>query len=237
VSDAQAQLTIPLHQQALHDFENFYTGFNSELVARLRLLGERHGRQPIQADVGLWLWGTAGQGKSHLLQATCQSVAGKGGRALYLPLLLLPADPMVLEGLQADVIALDDVDAWLGDADLEAALMALYQDTLQAGGRIVCAASLGAQQSHFALADLASRLRALPGFEVQPPTDDGLRVVLKDAAARQGLALTDSVLDFWLHRSVRTLSVLLEQLDALDAQALREQRPLTIPFVKEVLSL
>ena len=234
VSNSQAQLTIPLHQRSLHEFDNFHTGVNGELLQRLHRL---EANRELGADMGLWLWGERGQGKSHLLQATCQAVAGSGGRALYLPLDLLPADPAVLEGLDAHIIALDDVQAWLGDPILEAALMGLYQDRVQSGGRILYAALLSAQQSYFALADLGSRLRALPGFEVRPPGDVGLREVLSNAASLQGLVLTDGVLDFWLHRSSRSLPVLLEQLARLDAQALTEQRRVTIPLIKEVLAL
>ncbi len=234
VSNRQAQLTIPLHQQALHDFENFHTGVNDELLQRLHRLGGSQERRP---DTGLWLWGERGHGKSHLLQATCQAVSGGGGRALYLPLDLLPADPAMLEGLDADVIAVDEVHVWLGDSTLEAALMGLYQDAVQRSAGILYAAPRSAQQSDFALADLASRLRALPGYEVRPPGDSGLREVLSNAAALQGLVLTEGVLDFWLHRSVRSLPVLLEQLARLDARALTEQRSVTIPLVKEVLAL
>ena len=69
------------------------------------------------------------------------------------------------------------------------------------------------------------------------PDDEGLRAILSAAAHRRGLELTEAVLDYWLHRAVRSLPALLAQLERLDAQALVEQRAITIPLIKEVLEL
>jgi len=231
VSDRLLQLTIPLHQQELNDFSNFHTGRNEELLARLGALCVNGG------SPGLWLWGPPGRGRSHLLQASCQAVEAAGGRALYLPLATLPRDPQILEGLHGDLLALDDVDAWLTEERFESPLMALYQEQVQNSGHLLLSSTTSAQRTMFSLADLASRLRALPGYEVLSPDDDGLREILSKAARRQGLLLAPGVLNFWLHRSVRSLPVLLDQLAELDARALAEQRRVTIPLIKEVLAL
>jgi DnaA family protein len=224
-------LTIPLKLEGLNRFDNFFTGGNRELVERLRTLMEPAG------PLGYWLWGEAGRGRSHLLQAACQEAENAGYRTAYLPLAALPKSPVILEGLDADLIALDDVDLWLGDRAFEAEVMALYQERLASSSRLIVAALENPQRAEFALADLASRMRALTGFEVLAPDDDGLRKILTSSAERQGLTLTPSVLDYWLHRSPRALPVLLEQLEQLDARALTEQRRVTIPLIKEVLAL
>ena len=48
--------------------------------------------------------------------------------------------------------------------------------------------------------------------------------ILFEAAHRRGLTLTRAVLDYWLHRAVRSLPLLMEQLNSLDEQALVEQQ-------------
>ena len=181
--------------------------------------------------------GEPGGGKSHLLQATCQWADAAGRRAIYVPLRDLAASARSVESLEADLLALDDVESWLGDAALEPVLLGLYQQQLQAGGQIVFAAVKTAQQSCFSLADLGSRCRALPGYRVVMPDDEGLRAILTAAAHRRGLTLTSAVLDYWLHRAVRALPELMVQLQRLDEQALVEQRAITIPLIKEVLEL
>ncbi len=225
------QRTIPLQQQAVQRLDNFHVGRNIELADRVRALAAGG------AGPGLWLWGEPGCGRSHLLQAACHAAEEQGRPAAYLPLARLPRDPAVLEGLAGRLVALDDVDAWLGEREAEAALMALYQAQLQAGRGLLMSAAGSAQRLSFALADLASRCRALPGFRVAPPDDEGLKRILAHHAHRQGLVLSDDVLDYWLHRAPRSLPVLLRQLALLDGRSLAEQRRITIPLIKDVLAL
>jgi len=247
-------LTIPLGRRELNRFENFYGDRNLELIERLRALacgsdsrplgsGSRplgSGNRPLgnsSSPPGYWLWGEPGRGRSHLLQACCQAVEVAGGRAIYLPLQMLPRDRAIIEDLEAQLIAVDDLDSWAGDSALEDVIMAIYQDSLVNGSQLLFSARHSAQRTPFVLPDLASRMRALPGFEVLPPDDEGLRQILMGVADRQGLELAPSVLDYWLHRSVRALPVLLRQFEQLDARALAEQRRVTIPLIKEVLAL
>lgn len=232
MSDRLRQLTIPLRLNELCDFDNFHAGRNSELVNRLE------GLPAAKGFTGLFLWGPKGRGCSHLLQAACQRFTAADRRSVYLPLADLPREPELLAGLEsADLVAVDDLQRWLGSADTEGALMGLYQGLLGGGRRLLVASAAAPVKLDFTLADLASRMRALEVFEVQALDDDGLRAVLAVMARRKGLTLDESVLDFWLHRSSRRLPDLLVQLEALDLAALAAQRRLTIPLLKEVLEL
>ena len=232
MSGRSPQLTIPLRLNELCDFANFHTGANTEVVTRLK---------QFDADTGfsgVWLWGPTGRGCSHLLQAACQRLEAAGRRALYLPLAELPQDPELLAGMaDADLLAVDDIQTWLGSRDTEVALMALYQALLAGGRHLLVAAADTPQRLHFELPDLASRCRALEVFEVRPLDEAGLRVALGAAARRKGLTLEEAVLDFWLHRVSRNLCDLLSDLELLDDAALVEQRRVTIPLIKDVLKL
>src|SRR5258708_30940860 len=71
----QLPLSVRLRDRAL--FESFHAGPNATTVAQLLTLA-------VQAPPGLtWVYGPAGSGKTHLLQAIC---ARAGATALYLPL-------------------------------------------------------------------------------------------------------------------------------------------------------
>ena len=231
MNEPSAQLTLPMAQHALHRLDTFDPGANGELVARLGDLAHGGGLP------GLWIWGAPGSGRSHLLQGACHAASSRGGRVRYLPLASLPPDPEVLDGIEADLVALDDVDVWLGSRELETALMGLYQVQHEARQPLLVSAGSSAGRCDYALPDLGSRLRSLPGMEVLPPDDAGLRRILTVRARLQGLTLTAGVLDYWLHRAPRVLPVLLEQLTRLDARALAEQRRITVPLIKEVLGL
>lgn len=230
MTEPHPQLTIELTLPALHRLEDFDVGANGELLARVRELAAG------AATPGLWLWGPAGSGRSHVLQGACHATEVRGGRARYLPLTRLPRDPDVLDG-PAELVAVDDVDAWLGDRELEIGLMGLYQTQFDARRALLLSARCATADVAFALADLESRLRSLPSFAMAPPDDAGLRRILTAKARERGLVLSAGVLDYWLHRGPRTLPALLAQLAVLDARALAEQRRITVPFIKAELEL
>ncbi|MEQ8859254.1 MAG: DnaA/Hda family protein [Pseudomonadales bacterium] len=224
---AQLALRFPLTSR--YHFDTFEVGSNAELVRRVLAVVDEPGFQ------GCFIDGPPGVGRTHLLQAACHRFADPGG-AIYLP--LREVTPALLEGLSSrGLVALDDLDAWLGDDAAEAALVALYQGLLGNAGRLLVSARAPARELGFRFADLASRLRGLPAYHLQGLDDAGKRRVLARLAAARGLALTPAVLDFWLARSARDLAHLLEEFERLDRAAMAEQRRITVPLIKNVLGL
>lgn len=223
---AQLALKFPLSSRAR--FETFVTGPNVEAQRRVEWLAEGRG------FAGCLLYGAPGTGRSHLLQAACHHRTG----AIYLPLTDPDLAPSSLEGLDGlALVALDDVEAWLGEAETERALLALYQGLQASGGRLLVSASAPAARLTCRYADLASRLRALPACELLSLADADKARVLRRAAEDRGLDLAAPVLDFWLARSPRDLPSLLGQLERLDEAAMAAQRRVTVPLLKEVLGL
>ena len=223
-----SQLALPLRLADHAVFASFLASGNEALVATLRDIADG-GR-----DSGCWLWGGAAAGKTHLLQAVC---AHAGDQSVYVPLRMLrAAGPGYLEGLASrSLVCVDDIDQVAGDTDWELALFALYNQVTDAGGQIVAAAKGTPRASGFELADLRSRLSALPAFQLQSLDDDDIARALQLRAGHRGLDLPDETAQFLLSRSRRDMASLYELLDKLDDEALRAQRRLTIPFVKEVL--
>lgn len=226
---AQLTLAFPLNTQST--FGNFVATGNEELVRRL---------QEISADPrrprGCFLWGAAGVGKTHLLQAACQQLGESGRAAIYLPLADPDVVPELLDGLERlSLVALDDLDAWIGKDRHEQALVGLYQGLVATGGQLLVAARR--RELSFRYADLASRLLGLTAYPVHPLDDAGKALVLRRLAGERGLALDRTVLDFWLSRGSRALSDLLQQLDVLDQAAMQAQRRVTVPLLKQVLGL
>jgi DnaA family protein len=229
---AQLTLSFPLSSRAR--FDSFVAGPNGEVVRRLEQL--------MQEDpfTGCFLHGAAGVGRTHLLQAVCHhhGAAGALGGAIYLPLSDPAVTPASLEGLDVlPLVALDDVDAWLGQADAELALLTLYQGLQVAGGRLLVSAGLPATRLSFCYADLASRFRGLPTYQVLALADADKARVLTRMAQDRGLQLSPTVLDFWLARSARNMASLVDELERLDHAAMAAQRPLTVPLLKRVLGL
>lgn len=222
------QMVLPLRLADHAVFESFLGAGNETLVATLAELAGGGAGQ------GCWVWGAPATGKTHLLQATCEKA---GDRSVYVPLgKLAGTDPRILDGLASRrLVCLDDIDAVAGDASWEEALFALCNQVQDAGSALLVSAGMSPRECPIALPDLQSRLSRLATFQVSPLSDEQRVAALQLRARHRGLELPDETAQFLLNRSRRDMASLYALLDKLDLAALRAQRRLTIPFVKEVL--
>ena len=223
-----SQLALPLRLADHAVFDTFLAAGNEAAVDYLRSLAA------APPGHGAWVWGAPATGKSHLLQATCERF---DDRAAYLPLAeLARAGPGLLEGLSSrQLVCIDDVDRIAADDSWERGLFNLCNDVLEAGHHLVVSAGCAPRESGIVLADLRSRLQRLATFHIRELDDAGRVAALQLRASHRGLELPGETARFLMARSRRDMQSLYELLDRLDLEALRAQRRLTIPFVKEVL--
>ena len=228
---APDQLPLRLAWDAGCRFEGFVPGPNTAAVAALEAAAAGGG------EACLYLWGGAGLGKSHLLQAACARAAETGRRPAYLPLGAAGEwETTVLEGLEAlDLVCLDDVQAVAGRRPWEEALFALFNRLRSAGTTLVAAGAAAPAALGLALADLRSRLAWGPVFHLRPLAEAERAAALARLARRRGLELPPEVGRFLLRRCPRDMASLVALLDRLDEASLAEQRRLTVPFVRRFL--
>lgn len=222
---AQLPLGITLRDSAA--FANFHAGPNRVAVNAVR----------DATPPGVYLWGSAGTGKTHLLQAACAATLRQGSRAAYLPLRdTAQFAPAMLQGWEScALVCIDDIDAIAGQADWERALFHLYNAVRDQGGCLHVAATTAPAQSGIVLADLRSRLAHAPVYQLQALDDAGKLAVLQQRAARRGFELPAETADYLLSRYQRDMHSLCGLLDVLDTASLAAHRRLTIPFAKSVL--
>ncbi len=181
--------------------------------------------------------GETGTGKSHLLQGCCHAAIASGNRAIYLPR-LAHLDPEVLEGFNLyDLVCLDNIDTVLDDHDWQVALYQLINDMKETGGSLVLSASASADNLQIDLADLKSRLTGSYLVNTSQLSDDDKLKVIRLKAARRGFDMSDEVCRFILGRAQRDMHHLARLVERLDAETIRRQKKVTIPFVKEALDL
>jgi DnaA-homolog protein len=224
---SRAQLPLELAFSGQHTFATFVWEPSQQLLQHQLLSASA---TPSQFN---WLWGRAGVGKSHLLQALAQ----RDPDAIYLPAQrLLQFDSSVLQGLQdCPLLIIDDVQLLGGHSAWEEQLFVLCQQRLQADGCLWFAATASPAQTPVALKDLQSRLQLALVFEVQELSDQGKAQALTMRAHQRGIELRDDSTQYLLTRNQRNMHDLMNVLDQLDSQALAEQRKITIPFIKTAL--
>ncbi len=228
----QLPLGVRLRDDAT--FANYYPGANAAALGYVERLCE--------ADAGwtdslIYLWGAAGVGRSHLLQAACLRFEQRDEAAVYLPLAeVADYGPELLDNLeQCELVCLDDLEAVAGRADWEEALFHLFNRLRDAGKRLLLAAATSPRELGVLLPDLQSRLTLALVFQLQELADEDKLRALQLRASRRGLQMPDEVGRFILTRGARSMSALFELLEQLDQASLQAQRKLTIPFLKETL--
>ncbi len=133
------------------------------------------------------------------------------------------------------LVALDDLDAVIGEEAWELALFDLYNRAREWGCRLLIAASGAPRNLNVKLPDLRSRLSWGVVYHLPAGTDEVKRAILRFRAQRRGLQMSEEVVAYIFARARRDLAQLLEVLDRLDRASLAEQRALSIPFIKQTL--
>lgn len=233
MDDGTIQIPLNIALSPENDFANYYaTEHNREAVDAIAALS--HCKAPAVA----WLYGEAGSGRTHLLEAACLQAQKSQHSVVYLPLQDLCAGNAegVLEGLEhADLLCLDDAHCLQGSAAWQEALFHLYNRVQQSQAVMLLSADRAPRQCKFELPDLASRLNSALVYKLHPLDDAAKADCLKLRASNAGLQLSNEVCEFILRRGERGMGALCSTIKQLDHASLAAQRRLTVPFIKQVL--
>ncbi len=213
------QLLLDLMPESPPSLANFVPDGNEEALAALA--DWFSGAQPL-----FLLWGEAGSGKSHLLQAS---------GLLYVD---GAADPdLAAIPPETDGLAVDNVQA-LSDAGQIALFNHFNHLRLAVENGLPGKLLVAAEQPPAALAvreDLRTRLGSALIFRLRPLSDAEKLAALSAQAADRGLKLSREALNYLMNRSSRDMRNLSALLAALDRYSLEHQRPITLPLLREVL--
>ena len=227
----QLALSIQLNEEAT--FADFCWDGNALLREQLQRTLSGDGERLI------YLWGVAGCGKSHVLQACCQHV-GRDKPAIYLPLKTLQAcGPDIMDGLDKQaLLCIDELDVIAADPRWEEALFHLYNRIRDHDQTVlIFAGQHPPRGTSIQLPDLRSRLSASLVIQLQELSDDSKVDTLCLQANKRGLELSKSAAHFLVSRCARNMHDLHALLDHLDQASWVLQRKLTIPFIKTTLAL
>jgi DnaA-homolog protein len=217
------QLLLDLSAQPPQTLDTFVVGTNAELAQLLRQYADHAGGTPGERFV--YLWGDAGAGKTHLLQALTTSP-----RARYIP--AGSEENAYLFDPDTVLYLLDDCEQLSPAAQIAA--FALYNQIKENGGLLVAAgdkppADLTLRE------DLRTRLGWGLIYQVHGLTDDEKVAALTIAAQARGIGLSPGVLPYLITHFRRDMRSLSAMLDAMDQYSLETQRPITLPLLRSLL--
>ncbi|MGC9162679.1 MAG: DnaA regulatory inactivator Hda [Thiomonas sp.] len=231
---AARQHILPLDWEPGQTLDNFDPGAQRDNALARQAVSDLL-RQ--RGHAALYLWGSSGSGKSHLLWAACHALQREGRWAMRLTPQSPASDWPDVADLSAQepggLLAVDDVQHlcdWQQDW-----LFGLYNAARTAG--IAFVSSGDAAPAALPLrADLRTRLGWGLALRLSPP-DDAVRArVLQRLAHDRGYALSPELLHYMLTHLSRDLSRLEVLMAAFDRYALAMQRPATVPLLKSLLA-
>jgi DnaA family protein len=230
------QLALNLRLKDGSSFSNFLPGPNREALERLRTAVVTAATRDKALDKMLFLWGTEGCGKSHLLQAACRLAQELGMAPVYVPLAeAAELSPSLLEDAEkTPLVCLDDMERVAGRADWETALFSLTERMRVAGGLQISAANVPPGRLGLRLPDLASRLAWGTVYALQPLGDAEKLEAVRLRARNRGFEMPEDVVQYILSRYPRDMRSLFDLLDRIDRASLTHQRRVTIPFLREL---
>ncbi len=226
------QTLIPADTGAEIALESFYERGNEILIRELRSLLWGVQTRPI-----LYLWGESGSGKTHLLNACCIAAGKRSKPGVYVS--LSGRDDNELEQLLPvaanTILCMDDIGAIVGLHDMQVKILSLYESLLQNSGALIVSGAAPPGKLNLELKDLESRLVCGGVYHLQPLDETGKQQALRHQALTRGFDLDEKVTAFIMSRCQRDTGSLFALLDKIDSASLRDQRKITIPFLKTLL--
>jgi DnaA family protein len=219
------QLPLSIGPTPSATFGSFVTGTNAANAAALAHLRDL---AFTAAGAPVYLWGTSGSGKTHLLHALTNEVQGRGGRAGWFDG-SIPAPWSFDE--EWSLVVLDGCEAF--DASQQQAAFALFVNAASSNINVAAAGSLPPVDLPLR-DDLRTRLGWGHVFALEPLGESDARAALRREADRRGVFLSDEVMDYLLTRFSRDLKHLMTLLDRLDEFSLAEHRAVTVPLLKKM---
>jgi chromosomal replication initiation ATPase DnaA len=181
---------------------------------------------PAWHDRTLLLTGPEGSGKTHLLSIWATQ---SGAELLSGPMLSMEAVERLRPGA---TVAVDDVD---DPATEEPVLFHLVNHARERDASLLLAARSGPTLLWPRIADLSSRLRAMPRAVLESPDEAAVRAVLVKLLHDRQLVVEASVVDYLARRLDRSIGVARSIVADLDRAALEQNRRVTRALAASIL--
>jgi len=182
----------------------------------------------------IYVYGTSGLGKTHLLQGAVSRVLSNKQSAMYIDCHNSLPGHIVESIEQLKWISIDNIDA-INDNE-HSLFFDLYNRAKQARVSMLISGS-GLPSELDIMKDLKTRLGLAAIFQLQPLDDELTMSVLNNQMVDRNLSIDSKVYEYLFKYYSRDAKVLLTAIDDLDKASLQAKQSITIPFVKKTLLL
>ncbi|UOF93541.1 MAG: DnaA regulatory inactivator Hda [Bordetella sp.] len=224
------QLLLNVLPVPIPTLENYIIGPNYEAL---------HAIQTLKPGRAIYLWGSPGCGRSHLLRALSKKL-----NTIYIntenqiSVLYKLMNQYNLKDSFPKLIAIDDVD--LFSQDSLSKIFSLYNQWYDLSAtKYAFSLAVSGKSSPLYLSireDLRTRLAWDLVFQLKPLSDSEKSEALAAQTAERGLQKKPEVINWMLTHYDRDIRKLMALLDALDRYSLSTGRHITIPLLRSMLA-
>lgn len=186
------------------------------------------------SDISLFLYGSSGTGKTHLLNAICSSLLEVGKTAMYLPL----SDELSFSAFNnlyhVDCVCIDDLEYISGDRNKQVKLFNLYNE-IREHNKIIVIASAKSLDSLDLLPDLKTRIFWGQSYAIYQVNDLDKIQLLQNITSDLGINLTVNCINYLLNHYSRDVKKLISLIKELDIIAVSKKKKISIPIIKSVI--
>lgn len=222
------QQILPLHLSTKQTIDNFIIGKNSILF------------NSIMSSIGLnsgkfFIWSKNKFGKTHVCNAFINYVKSQNKSALMIDCETINICDVDIN--QYKFMAFDNIEKIIGLTHQEEKFFEILNIIIDKNIMVLITSRYPLRDIGFKYKDISSRLSAMESYNLHGVLDKDLSDWLKRQLMNQGLCLTQDVSDYLLNRCSRDIDSLITIVDKLNSSSFIKKRKLTIPFVKEILSI
>jgi chromosomal replication initiator protein len=212
---------------SVHTFDNFVVcDGNAGALQFSRRIAD-----PGDPENLLYIYGPAGSGKTHLLQAIGQVL---GQAAPYLSFKEAGTiDELSVRFCRADALIVDDLHLMPDDGGLRAALWQVFNDFHSTGRKIVMAGLYAPRELPYLDDHLVSRLLWGLVARLDVSDDHSRQMILKKIAGDRQVRIPDDVVDFILMTTSREVGDLISAFESVFRLSMVLKRRITLPLARE----
>jgi chromosomal replication initiation ATPase DnaA len=174
----------------------------------------------------IFLYGPSGSGKTMLVNIWIEASNAKilSAKEIY----ALVSQP---QNYKNKCFVIENIE----DVHDEAAFFHFFNNVKEDGGYLLITAHNHPSNLKIRLADLRSRINAMLCCSVSNPDDELLRTLFFKHFVERQLKVEMNVVDYLVARTERSFEAVDKIVDALDVNALKEKKNITIPFARATL--
>ena len=220
------QLGLPISLNTSMLLENFVA--NHELLRSINQLFLDEDSSEV------FIYGTSGQGKTHILQGAVLKALEMDKNAVYIDCSESFPEHILDFFDQIDFISFDNVH--LISSKNQEVFFDLYNRARQTQVFILVGAdSLPSDLE--VMRDIKTRLSLAAVYKLEELNDELIMSVIDSQMSQRNLSVNSNVYEYLFKNYSRDLKLLLSTLNDLDTASLQSKKPISIPFVKKFLEL